>query len=98
MNKTLVFCLVSILLTVFYAQDNSYAQTSIVMTPGAGGQLYPAYVDPQIGIDGRAIVPQDTQGIIIVFDSQVNSSGAQHNTLLIPQGANFLKYDMDEEN
>ncbi len=98
MNKTLVFFLISILLTVFYAQNNSYAQTSIVMTPGSGGQLYPAYVDPKLGIDGRAIVPQDTQGIIIVFDTQVNSSGTQNNTMLIPQGANFLKYDMDEEN
>lgn len=52
--KLLIVALVILSASIAHAQ-------AIVMTPGAGGQMYPAYVDPQYGLDGRALVPQDTR-------------------------------------
>ncbi len=47
---------------------NSHAQ-QIVMVPGAGGQMYPAYIDPQYGIDGCVLVPQPEPQTIYIYES-----------------------------
>lgn len=74
-----------IILLVLLISTTGAAQ-QVVLTPGPHGQMYPAYVDPQYGIDGRALIPQQQPRPIVVYDQIVPEGRSQRVYQLEPMG------------